>query len=141
MNPEPAGYGTRREEGFTLVEIVVGVLLVAILIGAVAQSVFVSRRLTYANAQRVGAFGMCKSRLEELRGMEYSVLRTNTFSTETNLKFMHLSGRDRVPVSCTRSITLEEEDDPPRLNVNVTVNWNYLGQALSESVDGVIFDK
>lgn len=132
----PAG-----KSGFSLVEVIIALLLASAIIAVLVRSVAVARSLTYANALRVGAFGVCKAKLEEVRGMEYSQLDPTNFVVETGLRFLHLSGRDRLPIACTRSVALNAQTNPVRTDVQVTVQWQYRDTPFQEQVIGTVYPK
>jgi Tfp pilus assembly protein PilX len=127
--------------GFMLVEVVIGIVLVVLLVMALFQSVTLARHLTHANAQRVGAFGMCKARLEQLRGMDYADLSGTNFVMESDLQFTHLSGKEQLPIHCVRSLTFTPQANPQRTDVQVTVAWTYRGTPFREQLNGVIYPK
>ena len=132
---------TRNNEGFTLAEVMVALLLIAMLSAVLIQSVALSRRITYSNAQRVSAFGMCKGRLEGVRGMEYDQIVVTNFIAETGLQFLHLSGKDRLPIACSRSVTINSQTNPVRKDIQVLVSWNYRGTAFQEQINAVVYPK
>jgi len=123
------------------VETIVGLLLVTLLTLALVESVGLSRRLTYANALRLAAFGMCKSRLEQVRALGFDQLNPTNFPAETAIRFAHLSGRSRLPLTCNRSVSFSPQVDPERTDVQVTVTWNYGGLTLQEHILGSVYPK
>lgn len=127
--------------GFTLVEVAIALGLVTILVTVLVQTIGVARRLTYANAQRVAAFGMCKARLETVRGMDYESVDPTNFVDETDLRFLHLSGRERIPIACTRSVDLATQTNPVRTDVTVNLQWQFLGNVYQESVTGTVYPR
>lgn len=131
----------RGAAGFTLAEVMISLLLVTMLIAALVQSIMVGRSLTYSNAQRVAAFGMCKAKLEEMRGMDYTQLVTTNFADEADLRFAHLSGAEQIPITCARTVELTPQTDPERTDVSVQVDWNYRGVALVERVDATVYPR
>jgi len=128
------------KSGMTLIEVMIGVVFIAIGLSAIYTSIAQGTKINYGVAQRVAAFSLCKETLEQMHGATYDHVTTVDFPTET-VKLTHLGGSARVPLYCTRSSQINSLINPSRKEVKVSVAWDFRGQTLSESVDGVIYYK
>lgn len=128
------------DAGVTLVEVLVGMMLVSLLVGGIYLGVVQGTRLNYASAQHVAAFGLCKERLEHMRGVAFTSVTPENFPTET-LDLTHLGGSQRLPMTCVRSSSIVDVSSPPRKAVTVVVSWKLKEWSLSEFASGVIFHK
>ena len=52
-----------------------------------------------------------------------------------------LSGKDQVPVTCDRSVTLQTKSNPERTEVGILVSWQFRGRAMQEELTGVIYPR
>ena len=125
----------------TLIEVMIFMMLVLIISAVLIQSVATSKRVTYMTSLRGSAFGMCHARLEEIRAMDYVSILDATFPLETHMRFAHLGGKDRIPLSCARSVTVTEQANPTRKEVQVTVAWDFLGRSVQEDVWAIIYPR
>jgi len=128
-----------HKEGMTLVEVMVSILIISAMATAIVLSVRVARQLTYATAQRVAAFGMGKAMVETIRAMDYNAIAPTNFVTEANLRFTHLSGRERTALTCTRTVSITPLANPERKEIGVSIRWQYRDQALQEQVSAIIY--
>lgn len=130
----------RKRAGMTLIEVMIVVALGSLVIIGVYAGISLGTNLNYASAQRVAAFGLCRDLYEQMRGADYTNVTAVVFST-TTMRLTHLGGSQHLPQMCTRSCTIDELLNPTRKVVNITVSWNYMGNALQESLDGVVYKK
>jgi prepilin-type N-terminal cleavage/methylation domain-containing protein len=131
----------RHQNGMTLVEVVIAIVLISVVASAVAQSMVQARRMTYANAQRWAAFGLCRAKMEDIRSTDYDLLPTMALPEEPGLEMSHLSGRARVRLLCDRTTTVEVLEDPARTVVSVSVTWDYLGRPMEERLTNTLYRK
>ncbi len=127
-------------EGLTLVEVLISLMLAATATLAIYSGVTLAMRHSQHTAHRVAAFGRCRQRLEEMRGMPYVQVTTANFPDET-VRLTHLGGMRRLPLEATISNTITEAADPARKRVVITAQWQYMGQTMTETVSGYIFDR
>ena len=80
-------YGRGSKLGLTVLEMLVSLSLLGIVGGALVRSVILARQLTYASSQRVSAFGLCRARIEEVRGFDYANIAATNFPAETGFDF------------------------------------------------------
>ena len=130
----------RKRAGMTLIEVMIVVALGSLVIIGVYAGISLGTSLNYASAQRVAAFGLCRDLYEQMRGADYTNVTAVVFPT-TTMRLTHLGGSQHLPQMCTRSCTIDELLNPTRKVVNITVAWNYMGNSLQESLDGVIYQK
>jgi len=134
--------GARRGgAGFTLVEVVVAMGVAAMVTGGIYQGLSISNGLNHANEQRVVAFGLCMSRLEMVKGMEYEEIGPTVFGAEPSVALTHLGGIAQVPISGTRTTVVRELANPERKEVVVALNWTYRGTQLNEQLTGLVYPK
>lgn len=124
----------------TLVEVIVASALIALLsigiFSGVTQGVFLNNN----TAQHTVAFGLCRERLEQMRGVSYASVSTNVFPNET-LSLTHLGGFNRLPLTCTLVNTITENASPTRKIVSVKTEWIYKSMTNYETLYGVIYQK
>ncbi|MBN2301278.1 MAG: prepilin-type N-terminal cleavage/methylation domain-containing protein [Lentisphaerae bacterium] len=132
----------RRNErsGMTLVEVMVGMFLASLLVGSTYLGVVHGSKTNYVVAQHVSAFGLCKERLEHMRGVAFSSVTSSNFPTE-NITLTHLGGSLRIPLPCSRTSTIISLLNPPRKEVRVDVTWNFRNWSMSERVHGMLYEK
>ena len=130
----------RKRAGMTLIEVMIVVALGSLVIIGVYAGISMGTSLNYASAQRVAAFGLCRDLYEQMRGADYTNVTAVVFPT-TTMRLTHLGGSQHLPQMCTRSCTIDEMLSPTRKVVNIAVSWNYMGNELQESLDGVIYQK
>lgn len=114
----------RSAEGFTLLEILVSILLLAVtLVGGMAL---------YHNAERImalmvhkkQAMEMADKKMESMRNTSYVLLNVGE-STESDLKISGLSANRKIVVTETGSDLKE---------IKVEVNWNEAGVNIPKNV-------
>ena len=130
----------KRKAGMTLIEVLMVVVLGSLVIIGVYAGISLGTHLNYASAQRLAAFSLCRDLYEQMRGADYTNVTAVVFPT-TTMRLTHLGGSQHLPQMCTRSCTIDEMLSPTRKVVNITVSWNYMGNELQESLDGVIYQK
>jgi len=130
----------RDRAGMTLVEVMVSVLMLSLLIAVVYGGVTQGVQSSYLTAQRVSAFGVCKARLEQMRGTEYDEITVTTFP-EQIVEMTHLGGSDRVPLEGTLVSSVTSLAQPTRKQVTVSLSWVFRGREYSESITGSIVDR
>jgi type II secretory pathway pseudopilin PulG len=129
-----------RCEGMTVVEVVVAAALLSILAVGVYSSVVQGTHINMNTAQHTVAFGLCRERLEQMRGVGYASVNTNVFSNET-LPLTHLGGFSRTPLTCTLVNTITDLSNPTRKVISVRVDWTCRDISSHETIDGVIYQK
>lgn len=129
-----------RRLGLTLIEVVIASAIIFIVVTGVYQGVIQGLRLNYACAQRIAAFGLCKDRLEQMRGAAYADITPTNFPAET-MKLTHRGGSERIPINCERSSSIQEYSNPILKNVTVTVAWEFAGRTLEETLSAAIYYK
>jgi len=131
-----------KPNGFTIVEVVIAMTLVALVVATVLGSLSQGSRLGYATAQHYAAYSLCRETIEQMRGANYGMVAVGNFPS-TNMLLTHLGGTARVPLMCTRFITndIVELSNPPRKQVTVAVAWDYRGRQELEMSTGYIYLK
>ncbi len=124
--------------GMTLVEVVVTMMVVAMLAVGVYSGIVQGSRLNYAASQRIAAFGICRSVLEEMKSAGYNAVTATNFPAHS-VTITHLGGSDRIPLSGMCSNQIATVSSPDRKNVTVWASWNYQGRPFWERVDGVVY--
>jgi len=132
------GYGAR--DGLTVVEVMVAVLIVGIMLAGVFAGATRAVQANYVAAQRSAAFGLCKERLEQMRGADFDSVTEANFPTGT-VQVTHLGGSQRIPLTGFISNSIVSQVSPPRKQVTVTVSWACLGRTLQESYIGSVVDR
>lgn len=135
--------GKRDNGGMTLVEVVIAMLLVTMLVGGIYQGITQSVVVNYSVAQRVAAFSLCKDALEQMRGVRFADISDDVMDIfgENPIRMTHLGGSAMVPLFATPSITITDETDPVRKEVEISVSWEYRGRGYTESIRGVLLYK
>lgn len=137
------------KEGLTLIEVIIATFLVTLLAGGVFNGIIASRRLTYVNAQRVEAFGLAKSKIEEMKGKRFTELNAayGVKQQETDLVFVNLGGDKQKVITANRTTTLEDlgeagnDSNPVRKRITVEVEWEYRGRNRSEELVTYLYPK
>ena len=127
--------------GLTVLEVLVSLTLLGIVGGALVRSVILARQLTYASSQRVSAFGLCRARIEEVRGFDYANIAATNFPAETGIRLSHLGGQNQDPINCDRAVAIQTLTGPDRKEVLVTVSWNYRDRNLQEDITGILYPR
>lgn len=126
--------------GLTLVEVAISMLVIVLLIFAAYSSINRGLDANYEVAQRVVAFGLCRERLEQMRGAGYDNVTTARFTNEI-LRLTHLGGSQRAPLWAQRRSSITNVYLPTRRQVEVVVEWSFRNRSLSERLVGAIFAK
>jgi prepilin-type N-terminal cleavage/methylation domain-containing protein len=126
--------------GMTLVEVVVAAAVIAILSIGIFSSIVQGVYINNNTAQHTVAFGLCRERLEQMRGVGYASITTNVFSNET-LPLTHLGGFTRTPLTCTLTNTITNLSSPTRKSISVQVEWSYKNRTSTEILYGIIYQK
>ncbi len=126
--------------GMTLVEVLVTMMIVAVLSVGVYSGIVQGSRLNYAASQRVAAFGICRSLLEEMRSAGYIAVTSTNFPEQT-VPITHLGGSDRILLSGSCSNRITSASDPDRKNVTIWTSWDYRGRSFVEILDGVVYHR
>ena len=131
-----------RNKGFTLIEIVVAMALVAAVVAAVLTAMTRGSGLCYSTAQHYAGYGLCRETIEQMRGANYGMITEANFPA-TNMLLTHLGGTAQIPLTCTRYITngVTELYNPTRKQVTIAVSWTYRGSAQVELMTGFIYNK
>lgn len=134
---------SKTKEGLSLIEVVMATFLVTLLGGAVVNGVITARRHTYLNAQRVEAFGLAKSKMEEMKGVGYATLsaRYGSQQQEIGLEFVNLGGVDQNTITARRTTTLEDLNNPRRKRVRVRVEWEFQGIDADETLETFLYPR
>ncbi len=130
----------KGRRGFTLVEVVIGITLMAMVLFAVIGGLLSANRLSAAASQHFAAFQQARARIEQMRGTNYSAVATNAFLAE-RIELGYISGRLRTPVYGYLSNSVASYSSPDRKVVDISVTWNGRGRVLTQEVRGVIYDK
>jgi len=128
--------------GFTLVEVVIAMALVALVAAATLMAMTRGSALCYSTAQHYAGYSLCRETIEQMRGANYGMIATNNFPS-TNMLLTHLGGTARIPITCTRFITnqIVELSNPTRKQVSVAASWTYCGSTQIEIMTGFIYLK
>jgi Tfp pilus assembly protein PilV len=129
-----------RRQGMTLVEVMIASSIIFLVSGALIVTIVTGSRLSYASAQHVAAFGLCKDRLEQMRGMEFTDITSAAFPTET-ITLTHAGGSLQTAIACTRSTTVVDQTNPMRKDVSIVVAWTYATKSLTERIDTTLYLK
>jgi len=133
----------RNEDGgFTLVEVVMAMALIAMVVATMLGALTQGSRLCYATSQHYAGYSLCRETIEQMRGANYGMVIEDNFPP-TNMLLTHLGGTARVTLSCTRYITngIVELSNPTRKQVTVAVAWDYQGRPQLEMTTGFIYLK
>jgi prepilin-type N-terminal cleavage/methylation domain-containing protein len=126
-----------NDEGMTLVEVMVSLLLVSVLVAGLYAGVVQGLAMNYVAAQRISSFGLCKELLESMRGSAYTSINTNEYGPESvDVARLEIDG---TVVRGTRSIEVSTFYYPPRKQVTVNLAWSYVGRSYEESATGTIY--
>jgi type II secretory pathway pseudopilin PulG len=118
----------------------VAVFVVSILLAGVFSGATRAVQANYAAAQRTAAFGLCKERLEQMRGTDFDRVSEVNFPTGI-VQITHLGGSQRIPLTGFISNSIVSQVSPPRKEVTVTVWWECRGRTLQESYSGSVVDR
>lgn len=121
-------------------EVVIASALIAILAIGVYSSIVQGTFINQNTAQHTVAFGLCRERLEQMRGVSYASVNTNVFANEA-MPLTHLGGYTRTPLTCTLSNTITDLSTPTRKAISVTVAWTCRNLTSTEALYGVIYQK
>jgi len=125
--------------GFTLVETLVAMLVAAVLSVGVVHGVTVAKSLNSANEQRMVAFGMCKSQIEELSRQEFDLIAS---LPDEDIRLSHLGEQSRSALKCKRVTVVTEHANPiEHKEIRSTVVWRFRGDVKSETVATNVYRK
>lgn len=128
----------------TLIEVMIASGVLMLIAGGFISAIVTGSRLNYSSAQHVAAFGLCKSRFEQMRAMQlesYAGITEVEFPFEPSLPLTHAGGQKRIPLSCSRSTNIRDLDNPARKEVSIVVSWTFAGRPTQERLDTVIYQK
>ena len=125
----------KGRRGFTLVEVVIGITLMAMVLFSVIGGLLSANRLSASASQHFMAFQQARARIEQMRGTNYSAIATNNFPAQ-QVELGYLGG-----LRGSLSNTVTSYSSPDRKVVDVSVTWNNRGRVLTQEVRGVIYDK
>lgn len=137
---KPGRGGAASCAGVTLVEVMVSMALVAIFSTGLYAAIIQASRANYQASQRVAAVGLCRERLEQMRGVPYQNLNSAHFPDET-VQLTHLGGTAMLPLMGMRRCTFQTLYAPSRTVVSTEVEWVYAGHTNREVFYSVIFEK
>ncbi|MCC7478162.1 prepilin-type N-terminal cleavage/methylation domain-containing protein [bacterium] len=126
--------GRRRRRGFSLIEMLIGMVLLAIGLGAMAALSISVSNLMSRNQNLSAACNLAEQKLEELRNANYADIVSDSDGAPIDS-----AGGDTGDTIYTRSWTVT--DDEPATNmksVAVTVSWSQWGQTRIYELRGVI---
>ncbi|MDD4734491.1 MAG: type II secretion system protein [Kiritimatiellae bacterium] len=126
--------------GFTLVEVVIGITLMAMVLFAMIGGLLSANRLSASASQHYAAFQHARARIEQMRGTNYSALTTNDFPAG-QVELGYINGLQRLPVYGYLSNSVASYSSPDRKVVDVSVTWSFRGRGRTQEVRGVIYDK
>ena len=140
---QPTGSKGSRQ-GMTLIEVMIASVVRMLIAAGFLSAIVTGSRLNYSSSQHVAAFGLCKSRFEQMRGMQrdsYASITEGAFPIEASLPLTHAGGQRRIPLACTRSTDIRDLENPTRKEVVITVAWTFAGRPMQERLDAVIYEK
>lgn len=117
--------------------------LVTLLGAGVVNGIIAARRHTYINAQRVEAFGLAKSKIEEMKGKKFDTLSANygNEQVETDLVFVNLGGEKQKTITARRILKQVDVPNPTRKRVTVTIEWDYRGSSKQEEITTFLYPR
>lgn len=133
-------HSPKRKEGMTLIEVVVAMVLIAIVAPGIYHSVVQALSANIISSQHFAAAGLGREWLEQMRGMPYANVNAGNFSTES-VVLNHLGSAQDVPILATRTAVIQEYHNPPRKDIEITVDWEYRGRERSETLHSAIYLK
>ncbi len=129
-----AKFTDRPETGFSLVEVLVAFLLVAVVMMALLQAVVVFSQSSMRNILRDEGVRLTQDVIYEMRSREFNRVTSGSFTVWKPVR----SGK------WSYTITLVVTDSPPppepalAKSIQATTRWTFLGNAYSHSVNTVI---
>jgi Tfp pilus assembly protein PilV len=121
-----------RRRGFSLVEVLIGMVILMLALASAAALSISNARLVAANQFRAEAASLAEWKLEQLRNTTYSTIGNGT-DADT------LASDGSSPGPYTRSWTVISGSPRAGLKtVIVTVNWTQFGSTHSYRLSGVI---
>lgn len=123
----------RRRRGFSLLEMLIGMLLLAIMLGAMAAlSVTVSNTMS-RNQNYAAACNLAEQKLEQLRNETYANVDDGDDGE------IDSAGTDEGDTIYTRSWTVDvDEPDTGMKTVTISVEWSQWGETRTYELKGVI---
>lgn len=120
-------------------ETMVAILVAALLSVGVVQGVTVAKTLNSTNEQRLVAFTLCKSKIEELSRQDFEAISS---VGEENLRLSHLGEQAREAVNCKRITVVTAKPNPiAHKEIRTTVVWRFRGDVKSETVATNVYRK
>lgn len=135
-----AGRSRFSRAGFTLMEIMVAMLLASMSSAGIIRGIVLAKGLNQSSEQRVVAFAMARSQVEEVKGRRFSTLIAGN-TMETGLPMTHLGGEAQTALNCDRWTFIMDQPFPPRKEVFVLVRWTYRGRLMNEFVRAIVYEK
>jgi prepilin-type N-terminal cleavage/methylation domain-containing protein len=130
MRSRRRGHGSRR--GFNLLEVLIGMVVLAVALASAYQLTFATSRLTQRTQNLANATALAEYKLEELRNTDYADIETG--ADESTLDAMGNAGGQFA-----RAWAVTEDQPMAGLKtVVVAVSWDQLGQQNSYTLTGVI---
>jgi prepilin-type N-terminal cleavage/methylation domain-containing protein len=125
----------RRRAGFSLVEVMIGMVILLIALSAAAALAISNARLVAMNQMRAHAANLAEWKLEQLRNATYATLASGTEGAPLNSR----GGTTNPNAIFTRSWTVLNDTPAAGLkSVIVTVQWPQFGQTQFYRLRGVI---
>lgn len=122
----------RRRAGFSLVDVLIGLVLLALALMFGLQISIAASRVTQSNMYVTSAANLAEVKIEELRNVDFDLV-VDGADTGT------LNDLGEAGGIFTRSWTVEEDVPEAGLkSVNVVVSWNRMGQTSTFDLTGVI---
>ena len=134
----------RSRLGMTLIEVMIASGILMLISAGFISAIVTGSRLNYSSSQHVAAFGLCKSRFEQMRGLQmddYTNITEAAFPFEPSLSLTHAGGQGRLPLTCSRTTNVRDLESPIRKEVSITVAWTFAGKPTQERLDAIIYQK
>lgn len=124
----------RRRRGFSLIEMLIGLVLLAIGLGAMAALSIQISNIMSRNQNYSAACNLAEQKLEELRNDTYA----NIVEGE-DVEAIDSAGGDEGQAIYTRSWTVDTDEPAANMKtVTVTVSWEQWGETHAYEIKGVI---
>lgn len=125
-----------NERGFTLIEVLIGVLLAAFLLSAVWTSFLLGTFNVNAARHTAQAVDVCEAGVEAMQSKTQTELQALLGTTASEELSLDYSEDKSAAIACTRTTTVSDDDGDNVYEITVTVSWTerYLGGTKARQV-------
>ncbi len=127
-------FSKKRRRGFSLIEMLIGMVLLAIGLGAMAALSISVSNLMSRNQNYSAACNLAEQKLEELRNDDYGAIADGDDGGQIDS-----AGGDEGDAIYTRTWVVEEDEPAANMKtVTVTVTWSQWGETRTYELRGVV---